>query len=204
MPFVPVPNCALLELRGTLDGQRVENTLWFSKTSPMLETELLALCSDVGLWWKTSIAPALSHDLTIHEIQATDQSTASGAIAVLDPSPAIVGESPDKSLPNNCAFCVSIKSGLRGRKHRGRNFVMGIPESVVTNSHASASFVNAIHNGYQALLTATSTSGFQWVVVSRFSGPPPHTIGSSVPVVGAAVFDDVIDSQRRRLPGRGV
>jgi len=47
------------------------------------------------------------------------------------------------------------------------------------------------------------------VVVSRFSGvdadghPIPRTTGVSTLVASVAIVDPVIDSQRRRLPGRG-
>jgi hypothetical protein len=42
-----------------------------------------------------------------------------------------------------------------------------------------------------------------WVVVSRFSGGVERVTGVTTPVVQAAYHDLNLDSQRRRLTGRG-
>lgn len=43
----------------------------------------------------------------------------------------------------------------------------------------------------------------QWVVVSRYLNNVPRTVGTSTLVLEASYRDRIVDSQRRRLPGRG-
>jgi hypothetical protein len=56
---------------------------------------------------------------------------------------------------------------------------------------------------YNGLLALASNIQVVWCIVSRFSGGQPRTAGEVYPVIAALVTDNVADSQRRRLPGRG-
>jgi len=46
--------------------------------------------------------------------------------------------------------------------------------------------------------------GADWVVVSRFHDNAPRTAGVVSFINAATVVDATVDSQRRRLPGRGL
>jgi hypothetical protein len=73
------------------------------------------------------------------------------------------------------------------------------------DSATAAAFVDA----YSLLLDFGQDIGASWVVVSRFSGvdangdPIPRAAGVTTPITSVLVVDNIVDSQRRRLPGRG-
>lgn len=210
MPFIPVPNTAEVELVQVLDGQRIENTLYVAQSTAWDAPALNQLCDIVAAWWTANMAPIVSDQVTLITVEATslESNTAPvGANTTGTPSIGLQGE----PVPNNCALAVSFRTALRGRSFRGRNYVAGLAEADVNRSHVDATLVLQVQDAYNAFLTAVSDApvGGTWVVVSRFSGvdsagrPIPRGTGIATPVVSALVTDDVIDSQRRRLPGRG-
>lgn len=210
MPFVPVANTVLAELRMTLDGQQVENTLWFEAAAgvnALIMSDLAQLLQD---WWVANYAPQTSVNLQLIEIVISDQTTATGLQVTQSPGTPTLGTIVSDALPNNVSFTVSFRTALRGRSFRGRNYVVGIPESVAALSHLQAGYVAGWQVAYAQLLSDLSAVGdWEWVVVSRFSGtdvdgdPIPRVAGITTPVTNVVIVDDVVDSQRRRLPGRG-
>lgn len=210
MPFVPVPNTAEFEIIMTLDGQRIENTLYADLGAPWDAAALNAACDVLANWWVDNMAPLTSDQVTLLAVEGTslESNTAPvGANSVGTPQVGLQGE----PVPNNCALAVSFRTALRGRSFRGRNYVAGLAEADVNRSHVDATLVTQIEAAYNALVTAFGDApvGAAWVVVSRFSGvdvnhkPIPRTTGVTTPITSAHIVDDVIDSQRRRLPGRG-
>jgi hypothetical protein len=210
MPFVPVPNTMLAEIRMLMDGQQVENTLWFEATGAPTVPSMSDLADQLILWWIANYAPQTSIALQLVEVVISDQTTAaSPQVSVAAPA-GTIGAVVSDALPNNVSLTVSFRTPLRGRSFRGRNFVVGIPESVATASHLSVAYVAGWQVAYAQLKSDIDAVGdFVWVVVSRFSGvdgagdPIPRAAGVTTPVTNVVVIDDVVDSQRRRLPGRG-
>jgi len=112
-------------------------------------------------------------------------------------------------LPNNVAVTVSFRTGLSGRFARGRNYVSGLSEDAVVLNTVDSAVLADIQAGYEALQDVASDNTSTWVVVSRFSGvdgdgvPIPRVEGVTTPITAVIIVDSIIDSQRRRLPGRG-
>jgi hypothetical protein len=124
----------------------------------------------------------------------------------------IVGGASGECAPNNVALCMSIRSAARGRSARGRNFIPGIPKDLIDENTVASGNVAAYEDAYAGLIGIGGDSGFSQVVVSRFSGftivdgkkvPTPRVSGVTHDVINSYVVDPTIDSQRRRLPGRG-
>lgn len=82
---------------------------------------------------------------------------------------------------------------------------------MVTLNTIDPTFLTNVAAAYRLLKIPTSTipADWSWVVVSRFSGvdslgkPIPRSSGVVELVVDAIFVDNIVDSQRRRLPGRG-
>ena len=101
-------------------------------------------------------------------------------------------------------LAVSRVRRVPGRSFRGRNYVVGVPQDqVVDINHVQSSYAAAWIDTYSELLEGTFEEGQQWVIVSRFEDGSPRETGIASEVLTVTVVDDVIDSQRRRLPGRG-
>jgi hypothetical protein len=211
MPYVPVPSTVMAELRMTLDGQKIENTLYFLSASGPSLANMEVLGSDLEGWWTTNCAPLLPVDVLLRELVITDLTTNTGPQYTDAPEGGIPGVIGQPALPNNVSLAISFRTALRGRSFRGRNYIPALTENQVVNNTVSAAVAASWVSAYNELIAilATGAREYTWVVVSRFSGvdadkkPIPRTIGLKEPVVTALVVDATVDSMRRRLPGRG-
>lgn len=210
MPFVPVTNTVGVEVRMLLDAQKIENTLYFEKAGAWSAGDLVTLGNSFLTWWTAFYAVGVSSALTLSEIFIRDLTTVFGIVQTTPaPTPHPTGDRSAASLPNNVAITVSFRSGLSGRFARGRNYVSGLSEDSVVLNTVDASVIADIQAGYEALQDVASDNSSTWVVVSRFSGvdgdgvPIPRVAGVTTPITAVIIVDPIIDSQRRRLPGRG-
>lgn len=209
MAYVPVENTAMVELRYLLNGEPVENTLYFHGETAFDTTSLNALGLAIRDWWVTDVFPIQSVHASLREVFVTDLTTAtSGAVSVtagLPSSGALTGE----SMPNNVAPCISFKTAQRGRSFRGRNYLIGFSVDQVSDNDVAPTVITDYTEAYNNLLAVAGALDLTWVVVSRFSGftlvdgkkvPTPRAAGLSTPVVNALFTDTTVDSQRGRLP----
>jgi hypothetical protein len=191
-------------------GQKVENTLWFDAGAVPTGATLTDLADAVGAWWRANIAALTSSRVVVREYVATSQDTATG------PQVSIAGVAGDNgtNTPNLYAlgstFVVSFRTALRGRSFRGRNYVIGLTEDQVDANELETGVAETWRAAYFELIGAAADAGWTWVVASRFSGvsgtpprPVPRVSGIATPIVAVVVVDEFIDSQRRRLSGRG-
>lgn len=210
MPFVRVPNSALVEVRMSLDSQDVENTLWFESGSAPDASDLSVLAGLIEGWWQDFYAPLVTSTLTLREVVATSMDSATGPQVTVTPATGGVGFLEGSPLPNNVSLTVSFRTVNRGRSFRGRNYVVGMTEEQVDSNTATVTTINAWQDAYEAVGAAVSGSGWTWGVASRFSGvagtpplPVPRDPGIITPITAVVIVDATVDSQRRRLPGRG-
>jgi len=210
MPFVPVPNTALVELRMSLDGQDIENTLWFENGSDPDATALSELGNLLLDWWIARYKPLTSIACFLREVVVSSMTTESSP-QVSVPAPSDThGDATDEIMPGNVSICVSFRTGLRGRSFRGRNYFAGLTIGQVTGSEVISTQITAITTAYGFLGADISATDWTWVIASRFSGvdpdtgkPIPRAEGVTTPVQSVVITDTIVDSQRRRLPGRG-
>lgn len=210
MPFVPVPNTFEAEIRMLCAGQRIENTLYFRPQVEGDDPSLSNLGASLLIWWNTFYAVCIPTEVTLREIHITNLTTATSPIHTQPaPAPAPTGDRITPVLPNNATLAVSFRTGARGRSFRGRNYLAALAEGDVVESTVSAALQVDVLAAYNALLAPAISDNFQWVVVSRYSGvdaegdPIPRTTGIATDVLSVVIVDPIVDSQRRRLPGRG-
>jgi len=210
MAFIPVPNTVHVRLEGVLDRQQTINDLYFFQDGGITLPELQNLLANVFDWWNLSIVTLLSNDFRSVAGHARDLSTLTGNVADLSTG-ASTGGFSGESMSGNVAPCISFRTGLSGRAFRGRNYIPAIPTARVLLNTIDDEWAENVVSAYSLLLPDGSAlpAGFTWVVVSRFSGvdvdgnPVPRLEGIPTTVVNALFTDLTVDSQRRRLPGRG-
>jgi len=210
MPFVPCLNTALVEFRMTFDGQKVENTVYIENEAAWDGDSLTELVTESQNWWGTNYSGITSNITHLAEVIATDLTSETSSQASIDGG-GFTGTVSGLSLPGNCSVAVSFRTASRGRSFRGRNYIVGIPESKLEGtSIVTTTYATEVTDAYQAFLDTVATAGWTWVALSRFSGvnptthaPIPRTAGVMTPITNVIMVDRTIDSQRRRLPGRG-
>lgn len=210
MAFIPIPQCANVRIEGTIDGQSTVNDLYFSHGTTIDITALQALADAIDNWYWANVLPELSDDFTYLRTVVTDLTTNTSGVAFQSANTGTGGVTGEAN-PNNVAACISFRTALRGRNWRGRNYIPGVPGSVVTLNTIDGAFITNVQAAYRLLkFGGTAVPGdWSWVVASRYSGvdvngkPIPRTSGVVELVTDALFVDNTVDSQRRRLPGRG-
>jgi len=204
MPFVPVADTVLAEMRMLLYGQKVENTLGFRLIGGSGIPEATELANALIVWWTTFYSVPLSVDLSLREVTITDLATATGySYTQAAPTPNPTGDVNAPGLPGSVAACVSFRTNNRGRSFRGRNYVPGICEASVQGNTIDNTAVTGIVAAYNQLVGGGIASPWEFVVISRFANNAPRAAGVATPVSAVVMVDNNVDSQRRRLTGRG-
>lgn len=204
MAFVPFANTCQVNIRGRLDGQQCENTMYFESVGGALTPTLLQLIAeDVMANWISELQPLKSSTCTFTEVFAFDLSTEGSFGFTAIPGAPVSGEAGAPPLPNNVSLAVSFRSAFRGRSGRGRNYWYGLVEDQFAGNNATTAIQTAILAGYDTLVGSALTNGFVHVVASRFTNNAPRLVGAIFPVQAITITDSTLDSQRRRLPGRG-
>ena len=203
MPFVPTPDVAKVELRYTYQGQQCENTLFFIHNVGINLTDMEALAGAIAANYSTAIVPNVPTSLILREIYVEDQSDASAPAVTYTVGLPQAGTDGAPAAPNNVTLCVSFRTVGRGRSSRGRNYILGITENEVDNNTVSPLAWLPWFDLYQEFLDFGPLGPWTWGVLSTISGGVPRTVGLFQPITAFTVVDATVDSQRRRLPGRG-
>lgn len=201
--FIPVPNTARFELIFTLESQRVENVYHVHKLSTSWDVTALATFADkFRVWFNASLKPNTGAHASLVLIVGTDQTTGISPRLEYTTSLPIVGTAVGDALPNNVTCAASWRTANRGRSYRGRTFHVGPTRDMVAGSALTVGAQTALQTAFAALLTAINDAEHQLCVVSRYTNHAPRAVGVSTPITSITI-DSTMDSQRRRLPGRG-
>lgn len=204
MPYIPVSDTVMAELFMIWDSQLIETVLHFS---PVVAGYNLAQMGDLGdalvTWWGTNIKPGMPTTLSLSGVKITDMASETGPVVDVSTGLPVIGTNASPSLPNNVACVFTKRTALRGRSYRGRIYHPGLCESMVTGNTVLASQVTTNITAYNLLRSFTAnTKVWKLQVVSRRFEGADRLTGVTEPVTGFT-SDGVVDSQRRRLPGRG-
>lgn len=204
MVFVPTENAVTAAMRYLWDGQQVENTLSFYRATGWTETLQTQLANILINWRTNQLREIQSSSLSMIECYVVDQTSEDApAITVTVPSGDQPGLAAASALPNNVTWTIQFRTAFRGRSGRGRNYALGLTEGMVTGNALSIATANEYIGAYESLEADLEGVDAQHVIISKFTGKVPRPNGIVRLVTAYAYSDLVVDSQRRRLPGRG-
>jgi len=212
--FVPVANVAEVVIKGLLAGQQINNIVHLKNSAGWDAGTLFSAVGDLIIAWRDNIRPLLSSDFLFTGAHAKDLTTSMGIEVDVPWIGAAGGAIGNAAADGNVALCIGHKTGFAGRSARGRTFIAGLPENSTTDDAITDAFKASWQTAMDNIVAAMATRGTPWGVVSKYSGytqtPPKYKKVPTPRVAGifngitTNVFDKVVDSQRRRLPGRGV
>lgn len=205
MVFIPTPDVASVQLRYTQSGQMTENTLYFQRSGAITPTLLEELAEAVFDWWVANLQAVQGAHVTLREVYAVDLTSATSPTATYAETPNPAGSYTGTPLPNNVTLAVSFRTVGRGRSSRGRNYAVGLTETALSSTlgqTVQSTYATALVDGYRALAAAIP-AGWSHVIVSFWEDGVARSEGLPIPVTSILITDFTIDSQRRRLPGRG-
>lgn len=153
--------------------------------------------------WRQAIRGVQAATTSIAGIRATDWSVPEGISSFVVPTVSLAGSAGSAPLPLNVALCATHRTGYIGRSRRGRTYIPGLDESVVSvGDILGATPRNIVAAAYANLRTNLNTDGLVQVVASFYNDGAPRVSGQGTAVVVTSI-DQYSDSQRRRLAGRG-
>jgi len=205
MPFVPALNTAEVVIMQELAGQTVDNVINFQAGGALTIPDLNIIATEVRNAWIATVADVLTEALLLIAIKVTDLTTVSSPSVTVPDSSGTNGDIAAPPTSNNVALVLSESTDQRGRSYRGRIYCAGLPSDQRTNATLmseayQASFVAA----WTAFFAAVeSDTGHTHVIVSRQNNGVARTNAVMTEVTGYSA-NRQLDSQRRRLEGRGV
>lgn len=202
MPFVPFPQTASFEMRFLDDGQKVENVFHVDNATPWDATELLRYCAVFANWWNADMRALVSDAVSLVSVIGKDMATGTAVGVEYTTGLPLVGGNTSGDFPNNVTLAVKWSTGLAGRSFRGRTYHIGLAKNQVAGQIVVSSSLSSIVTAYLLLISAVTTAGAALSVASRFHLGVVRVTGVTTHILSASA-DPVIDSQRRRLPGRG-
>ena len=204
MAFIPAPNVLQARMRYNWGAQLIENTLYFVGSAGVTVALANSLGAALVTWWNTNFKPITSNLMALDQVYISDLTANNSFTVAYSTGLPLVGANATEALPFNVAYCVSFRTANRGRSGRGRNYVAGLTEAQQAASVIAAGTRTTIVTAYQGLVGAgTFVAGLQFCVVSRFTNNAPRVTALIQPITNVTTIDDILDSQRRRLPGRG-
>lgn len=204
MPFQAVPDTCQINIRYTRAGQLIENVLHATKDGGFSLSDLTAVASTVNTVVPTVWMPLMPANVVYQETNVIDLSVEGGSQvtqSVVGGQAGGVGGTP---YPNSVTLAIRMKSGIGGRSGSGRIYWPGFTSGQASDSNTIESSVVAdIIDAITQLIDALETISAIVTIVSRFLNSAARPEGVPFVVNTVSVFDNTIDSQRRRLPGRG-
>lgn len=205
MAFQPVPNAAKVAIEGELHGEAAVVTMGFLGNVGWESNILQGLADDISLWWRTEALDQLPGDYTFRQVVAKGLRSASDFEASNSTNSGSFGTLIGQCLPGNCTLAISFRTGSTGRSRRGRIYWPGLLESAVTNNQIASLQISAIVGVFDSLLGGGITGpNWIWSVISRRQNGVQLANGVCYPITAVGVTDPFVDSQRRRLPRRGI
>jgi hypothetical protein len=201
--FQPVPNVIQVALGFSLEGSQSKNIINFRFPGLNPEDSMPGLSTELVTWYSDTLQPTISSNVLMSGFDLTYLGIETGRVMHWAPGTALYGGGLAVSSPANVTLAVRFGCGVRGRSGHGRIYQVGIPGVQTSGSYVASAFVSAIVAAWSALLNPAVIFAHKLSVVSRW-----HKGVVRNPAVSYDVTDitanNVIDSQRRRLPGRGI
>lgn len=207
MPVYPVPNNPLV-VRAAMIYQRdvrtLVNVLHFAKAATWTLAEMTTLANALKTWWDTYYKLAIPPQISLTQVQVRLYDPSNPLAQDLAVSPAIIGTRGTVSEAANATSTISLRTGRAGRAYRGRIYIPGLSEAdVQQNDQLASALTSILATAAFQLLTAGVPSLSAFPVIFHRPLPVGKPLDNLFQAVTGFVIENIVDSQRKRLPGRG-
>jgi hypothetical protein len=190
----------------TLDGVIMNVLHWRHKslTSPLPSADFNALVETIPDYYASEVKSTVGAYVKLVKIIGRDLSEQAGMIYEYNVSSPIAGTATGQPLPNHCTIAIKLNTGIVGRSFRGRIFHPGLTEDQVGGDYVLEIPANAMVAAWNDFLNGVEVdTEFNPVVLSRYTGKALRPQGIGTVITHTSISDRIVDSQRRRLAGRG-
>jgi len=204
-PYIPAANTARVDLVYTQFGQTMMNVLYWQFSAQPGLGELTDLLNNIKDAWLTHIDVNTSNTASVTLLRATDLTVEDGVGVEIDPAASMIGARTSEAEPGNVTAAVKFSTGRTGRSFRGRLYHIGLTTDQVVGNGLTGTVPAEIKSGWENFFTAIAglSPNPNHVIVSLCHNKAWRTVAEVTQVLSYSV-DPNIDSQRRRLTGRGM
>lgn len=200
-----------MKLRASLHGQQIENVFHVRVSTTPTLADLTTVGDTVADWAAGAYSVVTSNAVEFIDVIVTDLNVEAGLQYIHLFDAGITGDVDGDVKTNQDTLAIGFRTGHSGRSFRGRMYAMGVPAGGYSDANTlSAASITAFQVAANALKTELTTAGFPLGVLSRWTGgakPVPSHLrpaGILTDVTTITISDAIVDSQNRRLPGRGI
>lgn len=197
------PRVCLVRFLYHRDTRTLMNTFHVQQAAPWNLASMQQLATVMHTWWSSSFHNAVPVGVGLYQIQVRKLDPTEPLAYDLDISPDDPGLRVGTMEPGNVTLTISWRTGLAGRYFRGRLYVPCLVENdVASNDLVTSGYITVLAACAITLLTNLQAAAFTLTI---FHPPhyPPKLLDNQFTDVTTAVLENIVDSQRKRLPGRG-
>jgi hypothetical protein len=206
---IPTPHVAEVSIlfQDSAADSKCENTLYVEDPTDAIFSDYVGFAAQVQGAANTHLLPVLTDDVLLSGVIIEDQRSIPYAGLVFPQTPAAGAVATGSTaMPNQNALAVKKSTGVPGRSGRGRWFwPVWASVSLSNQNTVAAASANAWTAALAAMQAAIEGGTYpcQVGIVSKQTGGAARASGVFYQITSWSVSDLTIDSQRRRLPGRG-
>jgi len=203
---MPIPN----------DPQVCSVTMYFQRdTRVMLNTfhvltlgswnlsGMNAIASLFHSWWGNYYKAGVPAAVALTQVSVRLLDPTNPLAVDLPVTPSEPGTRVGQAEGGNVTLTISWRTDLAGRLYRGRIYVPALSEGDVNQNDTVVSTEVAILAIAAAQLISQLVANSTPLVVFHRPNIPPHVHDNTSTTITSYIVENVVDSQRRRLPGRG-
>jgi len=203
--FIPAVDSAKLILHMRWLNQEVKNVTYWKSVSPggFTSTTRASLAQAMVDWWNTYFKLQVAPQVGLYAVEVINQENQNAPSHLLSVAPASQGTSATGGIALNSTVAVSFRTALRGRNFRGRWYVAGVPDVARFDSGSvSTAYSGSLLSAFTQLLNASLFPMGTLVIASKYFNKVARSTALLTPVT-AIIVENLLDSMRRRLIGRG-
>lgn len=185
----------VLQAENNITGQEYLNVFNFKAPgSGVSAADCAAVNTFMTVWWNNNYRHMCAILVVGRQVVSTgmDVFPAAQATGVL----AFPGDRAGVITTSGTTLAVKFATGVASRRHRGRHYSFPAVQNDVAGDSFTGAYVTALVGVWDNLIASAQTAGYPLVIASLADA-------ALYPVSNAVAVDATIDSQRRRLPGRG-
>lgn len=204
MAFQPALDTLEVAIQCTLAGEACINTFHYMNTDSWGTTEADILCNDIATLWTAFTPGNNGTQFVFSAVKYKGLRTATDITGVVAVAP-VTGTVAGAQVPNNSAISIARLTGLAGRSNRGRVYMPVTVAANMTGANQMSTSAGAVRIALLNDMRDVGTAdGWTHVLVSRQQDGviPANAVLNEV--LYYSIRDYVLDSQRRRLPLRGI
>jgi hypothetical protein len=197
MAFVPGANILQVNFIQLQAGVEVQNVQYWRHGGAIALADAEALGAALVAWWDVELSAQLSSELQLVALRMQDLTTDTSPVYDYTTGLPVAGANTFPALPAFVAFCVSLRTGNRGRSGRGRQYIAGIPENIISGNTIAQVNADTLCAAYMELVNFPPT-GWEWGVASRQHDNVERSSILFQPITNVIYTDLVLDTQRGR------